>query len=289
MVTITYIHHSCFLVNSPECRILFDFWKDPGARFSDIMEEDKEKPLYIMVSHSHKDHYNPDIFKWAEKRDNIRFILSKDTAKRARHFFSPTSTHRGPHIDPSMLTVMEEGDIYTDDFLTIHAFGSTDVGNSYLVETAALRFFHAGDLNAWIWKDESTKKEVKEAIDLFRLKIDPIKHLLSKEGEEEAIDVAMFPVDSRIGTEYWTGAKIFLEELPVRFFLPMHFGLVDKEEQALRAMDAICFGEYANPDYPTVFVGPLQHFGELGIPSPGSSRRKTERQPCDISSDGIEL
>lgn len=275
-MTFTYIFHSCFLVNTPDCRIIFDYWQDPSGLLPDLLEADGDKPLYVVVSHFHKDHYNPEIFRWAEQRNNVRYILSKDTAKRGRHFFSPTSTHRGPHIDPSIVTVIREGDVYRDEYVTIRAFGSTDEGNSYLVETDGRSIFHASDLNAWIWKGESTEKEVEDAIALFRRKIQPIKDLLASRESKGKIDVAMFPVDSRIGEEYWTGAKIFLKELPVGFFLPMHFGLGDEEEQAVRALDAAAYPFYANPDYPTVFVGPLRSFGQLALPSAAATNGKRE-------------
>lgn len=286
MVTVTFIFHSCFLVDTPQCQIIFDFWKEPLGIIPDIFENDPDKPLYVLVSHFHKDHYNPEIFSWAKLRKNIHFILSRDTSKRAKHFFSPSSTHNGPHLDRSLLTVMQEGDTYTDEYVTIHAFGSTDEGNSYLVDTAGRRLFHAGDLNAWVWIDESTQKEVDDAINLFLRKLQPIKRLLSEKGEP-AIDVAMFPVDSRLGTSFWLGAKLFLKELPVGLFLPMHFDLGDEEEQAYRAMDAVDFKLYANPDYPTLLVGPLHHFGNVMIPPGALAREKTIGPHHDISSEEI--
>lgn len=39
-----------------------------------------------------------------------------------------------------------------------------------------------------------------------------------------AIDIAMFPVDSRIGTDYMRGASQFIERIKTAAFAPMHFG-----------------------------------------------------------------
>ncbi len=36
-------------------------------------------------------------------------------------------------------------------------------------------------------------------------------------------DVAMFPVDSRIGKDYMRGAEQFVERIKIAIFVPMHF------------------------------------------------------------------
>ncbi|MDE5807393.1 MAG: MBL fold metallo-hydrolase [Muribaculaceae bacterium] len=264
MVNITYIFHSSFLVTTPECNVLFDFWKDPDGMLPSLI--DKEKPFYVVVSHFHKDHYNPEIFRWAESFPEIHYILSKDTARRARHYFSPTSTHSGAHVDSSRLTVLKPGDSFSDSIISVRAFGSTDAGNSYLLSASRKRIFHAGDLNAWIWKDESTEQEIKDALKLFREKINPLKVYLQSDRDNADIDAALFPVDSRIGTEYWTGTKIFLREFRTAFFIPMHYGLGDEKEQLGRRLDAGRFELYANPDFSTIFAGPFQTYGTLSIP-----------------------
>ncbi|MDE6410885.1 MAG: MBL fold metallo-hydrolase [Muribaculaceae bacterium] len=272
MYRIIYIFHSSFLITTPECNVLFDFWKDPYGLLPDMI--DPSRPLYVVVSHFHKDHFNKEIFGWAQKFPEIRFILSGDTSKRSRFFFSPTSTHSGPHLSRDCLTVLTPGESYEDSLLKINAFGSTDVGNSYLLSIGGKRIFHAGDLNAWIWKDESTAEEVEEALSLFKKKIEPISQYINLEDESHPglsakdpmkpqIDVALFPVDSRLGTDYWEGAKIFLQTFRTATFIPMHYGLGTEEEQLRRRSDAARFEEYANPDYPTEFIGPLQTYGAV--------------------------
>ena len=42
--------------------------------------------------------------------------------------------------------------------------------------------------------------------------------------EIKRIDLVMFPVDSRVGTDYALGAKQFLDKVQVKIFSPMHFG-----------------------------------------------------------------
>lgn len=255
MLTVTYIFHSSFLVSSPECNVIFDFWKDPYGKLPELL--DPAKPLYVVVSHFHKDHFNKDIFGWTEHFSDIHFILSKDTAKRSKFFFSPSSTHSGPHIPEECRSILTPGDKYHDNILNIRAFGSTDIGNSYLLEIDNKKIFHAGDLNAWIWKDESTPKEVEQAVAQFKKELIPLP---------SDIDIALFPVDSRIGTDYWEGAKIFLKTINVSLFIPMHYGLGSEEEQLQRRIDAAKFDLYSNPDFHTIFAGPLNTYGAVTVP-----------------------
>lgn len=123
----------------------------------------------------------------------------------------------------------------------MHAFGSTDIGCSYLINFNNKYVFHAGDLNAWIWKDESTPEEVNTAISDFKQILSPIHKVASK------IDIAMFPVDNRLGTDYWEGANIFVHEFDISHFIPMHFASADNAiELTKRQDDAIKFQVYSN-------------------------------------------
>jgi len=296
MIETTYIFHDCFLLKTPDCAVLFDFWTDPlrtddkkDPAFLDLI--DKDKPFIVIVSHHHKDHFNREIYKWAERFPEIRYIISKDTFMFSRYIFSQSSTHNGPKVDPSKVWMMRPGETWPpaekdlrqpgaspsatipggNRFpLSIHAFGSTDIGNSYLIETAGIRIFHAGDLNAWVWKDESTQEEVEEAIRKFDEKLDPIENHLILDGCKDSdsakrshIDLMFFPVDSRIGSEYWTGAKIILNRFDVERFIPMHFGLGTEEEQTERRINAAKFYLYADPRKKTTFVGPLAPYGSF--------------------------
>lgn len=254
MVKLTYIWHDCFLYEDKNLGIVFDFWKDPlrGEDRPNLTEEgslplflqrlDRDKPLYVVVSHHHKDHYVRDIFEWGRYFPNIHYILSKDTAKFARHIISPTSIYIGAKPRPETVTVLKPGQTYEDSLVSVEAFDSTDIGNSYVINVGGIRLFHAGDLNAWIWKDESTEEEVNSAIARF---VDIVDEIARK---YPVMDIAMFPVDSRIGRDYFTGASILVRKIDVRHFFPMHFGLGTMEQQQKYQMDAASVERYANPE-----------------------------------------
>lgn len=247
MNLIRYIWHDCFIVKTGGVAIVFDYWKEedgadtglPG--FLDGL--DPATPLYVFVSHHHKDHYTRRIWEWSNRLANIRYIVSKDTAKYARHIITPGSVYTGPRPNEGSVSVLKEGETWSDGIIKVRAYGSTDIGNSYAVEAGGRIWFHAGDLNAWIWKEESTAAEVKASIAAFERIVDDIC------SQYPVIDVAMFPVDSRIGSEWYTGASIFVRKLDVRHFIPMHFGLGENREESKRySKDAAAFELYANPE-----------------------------------------
>ncbi|MDE7414117.1 MAG: hypothetical protein K2N05_10095 [Muribaculaceae bacterium] len=61
-------------------------------------------------------------------------------------------------------------------------------------------------------------------------------------------DFCFFPVDSRIGTDYFTGAKMFLGKIPVGTFFPMHYELGNDQDTIDRLhRDAAAFELYASP------------------------------------------
>lgn len=257
MVRITYIWHDCFVVETESAAFVFDYWLDSGGRRAvmpgEIAALDPDKPLFVLVSHGHKDHFNPSVFSWAARFSDIRYVVSNDVMKRIRHVVSSSSVYSGPKVSPDSVSCLRPGESLTCGDVVIAAFPSTDIGNSYMVETDGRRLFHAGDLNAWIWKDESDESEVRKALGDYRACLRDIRAWLAgaSSGTEaadrsDAIDYCFFPVDSRIGSEYYTGARMFVREFDVRKFFPMHFALGEGEELERRRADALRFGLYAD-------------------------------------------
>lgn len=58
-MTITYIHHSGYLLETEQALLLFDFVE--GA----LPPLDPAKDLFVFVSHRHEDHFSPKIFDLA--------------------------------------------------------------------------------------------------------------------------------------------------------------------------------------------------------------------------------
>ena len=90
---------------------------------------------------------------------------------------------------------------------------------SFVIERNEKKIFHAGDLNNWHWDEESTEAEIRAAESAFTRKLRKIA------SEYPEFDLAMFPVDPRLGHNYMKGAMQFVEAIKVKTFAPMHFGI----------------------------------------------------------------
>ena len=66
---ITFIKHSSFMVEMEHCAMLFDWFE--GL----IPSIEEGKPLVVFASHSHDDHFSPDIFKLDDGTRPVRFVL----------------------------------------------------------------------------------------------------------------------------------------------------------------------------------------------------------------------
>lgn len=248
--TVTYIYHDCFTLAQEDTVLIFDFWKDPlsvgrDKDFPPLLETLKNfKNVYVLVSHHHKDHFSRRIFLWDKVIPNITYIISKDVFSSIKYMFREGSTYKG-HVPPQdRVIVLYPGQSFQDAIIKVMAFSSTDIGNSYSVEINGKTFFHAGDLNAWLWIDESTKDEIEEARRNFSEIVSSIKAI------HPQLDLVMFPVDSRLGREYWWGAKYFVENIDCKIFIPMHYELViSDEEKEQRRMDAASFDLFARKDF----------------------------------------
>jgi hypothetical protein len=151
----------------------------------------------VFISHEDVDHMDPIVFSWRDWTD-VTYIVAYDM---------PVGT-RGRRVSP--------GDrLYLREDLSLSVFDSTDLGVSFLVDFLGLRFFHAGDLNFWHWREESTKQEIEEADEEFRKAVQPISR--------EKIDVAFFPVDPRQGAMFEAGANYFILAVKPRILIPMHY------------------------------------------------------------------
>lgn len=205
MIKLTYIFHSCFMLETEQCVLIFDYWKDSPEGDVKKMLEHTGKRVYFMASHFHEDHFNPEIIAMNVPNGDKRIILSRDIIRR----------HRAKETDADV--VMRKGDVYNDEYIKIKAFGSTDAGVSFMLETDGKKIFHAGDLNNWHWEDESTPQEVKKMEGDFKAVLRDIK------AEYPAVDLAMFPVDPRLGTDFARGARQWIQTIKTTYLAPMHF------------------------------------------------------------------
>jgi len=216
-----YIYHSGFAIEAEGVTIIIDYYKDSSEtiRNQGIVHDcllQKPGKLYVLSTHFHPDHFNREILTWKEQRPDIIYLFSKDILKHHR-------------ANPEDAIYINKGESYEDDNLRIDAFGSTDVGISFLIHLQGMSIFHAGDLNNWHWSEESTEQEIRKANGDFLAEVKYLKQQIS------AIDLVMFPVDRRMGKDYMKGAKQFIEQIKTTIFVPMHFSEDYEGGNALRS------------------------------------------------------
>ena len=198
---ITYIHHSSFLVELESVYLLFDYTEGviPGLK--------REKPLLVLASHRHGDHYSPVIFELIKKHENVRFVLSGDIwRKRLPEEALPVTDSMKPGETAEYR--LENGGM-----LTIHTYKSTDEGVAFLIEAEGRTIYHAGDLNNWRWEGEPDNWNDSMA-KKYSAQIDKMAGM--------HMDVAFLPLDPRQEDDFYLGMDEFLNKVDVKHVFPMH-------------------------------------------------------------------
>ena len=200
-MNITYIFHSCFLVETRRHYYLFDYEQ------GDLPQMDVTKPIFVLSSHGHDDHYNPEIFPKlvAAGMQQIKAILSDDI-----DYDIPENT--------DILFVAPEAEYNLGQQQKLTTFRSTDLGVAFLIEDEGERIYHAGDLNDWVWDGESEDYNAQMTAK-YRHQMD----LLAQKLDQRQIDAAFVVLDPRQEKDYDRGLCCFLEKVAAKKVYPMHY------------------------------------------------------------------
>ena len=198
-MNVTFVYHSCFLVETERFYYLFDYQKGT------LPPMDTAKPIFVLSSHGHSDHYNSEIFSLlsAAGMQNIRAILSDDIAAPAG-------------INVLSVAPGKEYDLGPQHELT--TFASTDLGVAFLIRDQDTLIYHAGDLNDWVWDEETDDYNRQMTID-YRHQI----RLLAEKLQCRPMDLAFVVLDPRQEKNYDRGLCHFLEKIPTKAVYPMHY------------------------------------------------------------------
>ena len=78
---LTYIYHSGFAIEADEFAILIDYYKDTGRSPEKGFVHEKllnrAGTLYILSSHFHPDHFNPEVLRWKTYKKDIVYLFGK--------------------------------------------------------------------------------------------------------------------------------------------------------------------------------------------------------------------
>ena len=196
---ITYLAHSGFLLEWEHCYWIFDYYK------GEIPTLNPHKEVFIFCSHSHEDHFNPEIFNLLSYHPSTTYFFS-DEIKRIcekKHNVQYMKNRAALHLITSSGEVMN-----------IRTLQSTDLGCAFFIEYNNKVIYHAGDLHWWYWAGEpdSWNKQMTE---------DYQKEVSYLEGKH--IDLAFTPLDPRQEKDYALGINYFLEHTHTKHVFPMHF------------------------------------------------------------------
>ncbi len=196
---VTYLFNSGFVVKCGRDLLIFDYYLNPTVGLEQLMADSEN--VWVFSSHRHADHYNPVICDWQERVTH--YFLSDDIRYE-------TGVHKIKQEKVVFMKPYEQADMKT---LQVNSFGSTDEGISFSVEWKGWRIFHAGDLNWWHWKGD-TPENIRMAAEGFKTELAKLQHL--------KLDIAFFPVDSRLEEYRALGAEAFCRTVQVDNLVAMH-------------------------------------------------------------------
>lgn len=233
MMRLTYLFHSGFVLQSDRVVLVMDYYRDPSDALPAILARiGSEVPVVFAVSHQHADHFNPEIFCLGQGHE-CHYVISDDV----------------PVLDvPGNVDVhwVAPGKCAEVAGIRVEAFGSTDLGVSFVFDVDGRTVFHGGDLNDWHWQDESTPEEVMEADEAFDRELSKIAHA------HPSMDVMMMAVDPRLGSDYARGARKALSAIAVGYFVPMHFWKKWQSACDFAVYRREGYGKYLCPDRPGI-------------------------------------
>lgn len=210
---IIFIHHSCFLVEVDDKVLIFDYFngdKVDGFKFTGkIPEYSPDTLVYLFASHSHKDHYDLDTLRWADKYKNIKYIFSKDIrispAFLKRHGIDPEVRKRVTFVAPESK--------YEVDDIKITTLRSTDAGVAFYISFNGVNILHCGDLNDW---------HLEGAGDLINGRMRKNFMYEIRKMEDKPINIAFVPMDPRLGNAQFNAVDAVLKNTDAEFVFPMH-------------------------------------------------------------------
>jgi len=197
LIRIQYLEHSAFLCETDRRLLLLDIGRVP-ARSKDVDPDwdrltGSGKPILLLSSHDHADHFDPAWQRLCERTAGCRFIAGD---------FGRTGG--------STIRVNPGEDRLIDDF-RIHSVAATDKGIAALLQFPEITIYYGGDHA--IWDDlPEFRKPYRTSLDrLARTGLTP--------------DVAFLPVSTSDGWQedaLIEGCRLLMTRLAPRGVVPMH-------------------------------------------------------------------
>ena len=207
---VTYIEHSCFLVETTECYLLFDYYCGEVP----LPALNPAKPLLLFNSHAHHDHFSKEIFALRDRCPSALFVLSADIPVPAaiQPFTCPMLPHEHRLIQLTngrAAVSMAPADAVNAE-VSVETLRSNDAGVAFIVRLGDLSLYHAGDLNNWWWDGDV---EDQKLADIYHEELERIR------GRH--FTAAFIPLDPRL-QGWWKGIEDFMHYADADRIFPMH-------------------------------------------------------------------
>lgn len=210
---VTYIEHSCFLAETAECYLLFDYYCGEVP----LPALDPAKPLLLFNSHAHHDHFSSGIFQLRDRCPNVLFVLSADipVPTAVQPFTCPMLPHEHRLLQLSngrTAVVPASADTLVRPIVevSVDTLRSNDEGVAFIIRLGDLCIYHAGDLNNWWWDGDV---EDQKLADIYHEELERIR------GQH--FTVAFIPLDPRL-KGWWKGIEDFMHYADADAIFPMH-------------------------------------------------------------------
>lgn len=212
---IIFIQHSCFWIEESSYVLIFDWFDATRVNLCEfkgqLPEFPKGKKIYLFASHKHQDHFDLMSLRWREtKCADITYILSKDIRLSDAYLIKY-------NIDPSIkkhIVFVRANDDYQIDELRIHTLKSTDAGVAFYVKIKENSFYHAGDLNSWIFPNDFDEVRTQHMQQMYERELSYLKN--------KKITMAFVVLDPRQKEKAYHGLSYFFEQFEAKFIFPMH-------------------------------------------------------------------
>ncbi|HOO27381.1 MAG TPA: MBL fold metallo-hydrolase [Lachnospiraceae bacterium] len=201
---VTYVYHSCFIVELEKSILIFDYFKGQLPQLSPT------KHIYLFASHKHQDHFSMEIFGLFKAPFQVTYILANDIRLSERYL---ERLGFESSIKKQIVSAGKCMEISLHEDFTIKTLKSTDAGVAFIIETEGVCLYHAGDLNWWHWKEES---------DVFNLYQERVYAQQLEKIRGQYFDAAFLPLDYRLGDAKEWGLVKFLEMTEAETVFPMH-------------------------------------------------------------------
>ncbi|MCD7806687.1 MAG: hypothetical protein LUH19_05015 [Lachnospiraceae bacterium] len=210
---VTYTGQCGYVVETGIANIVFDFC---GGKLPEMKED---MPLLVFVSHDGGHHFSPEIFSFISEYQNVQYFLSHDillTEELQRQYGITRSVMKKISFLPEGVrrVIPLRGENGENDYIIMETIKTCRDGIAWLLNVAGKRIYYAGDMNWWVWENDSRQ--------IFNQRTARFKHYMETLYDRD-IYLAFANLVPGQGKYSCLGIEYLLNTAPVANVVPMGF------------------------------------------------------------------